>query len=241
MIRKTIIMLSLCCAVLCAFVGYLSYQVTQESEKAVRQGVQMSCGELLESLPQESSRITMTGFSIGKRLALVETEGNKDWEKLCVPFFPPKSQKLGYGYCAVLVCFKDVKSREALDALIENGELDINFWPERQQLDRATYSQLAQSYKNLDLASSPVLYHGFDAAIPFLGESSMYACGGAGAVAIFVAFVTLISGFFRRTKSNELDDVSTEAQPTTNRAGLPVSERRSIFDQGTTARSAFKQ
>lgn len=239
MIRKAIILLSLCCAVLCAFVGYLSYQVTQESEKAVGAGVPKTCHEVLESPLSETSRITLTDFAPGKHIALVNGEHNQ-WDRLCVPFFPRKRQKIGYGYRAVLVCFKDVKTREALDALIENRELDINFWPERQELDRAIHSQLAQKYTNLDLAHSPVLYHGFDAANPVLGESSMYASAAVGSAAIFAAFLAMVSGLFKRTKPTLSED-NIEEQPTTNRAGLPVSEQPSIFDQVTSTRSVLSE
>ena len=232
MIRNAIILLSLCCAVLCAFVGYLSYQVTQESEKAVGAGVPKTCEEMLESPVSETSRITLTDFVPGKHIAFVDNGEDNQWDLLCVPFFPPKLQKIGYGYRAVVVCFKDVKTREALDALIENRELDINFWPERQQLDRAIHSQLAQKYTNLDLARSPVLYYGFDAENPVLGESSMYASAGVGCVALFVALLAMVSGLFKRTKPTLFDDI-VEEQPTTNRAGLPVSERPGIFDQVT--------
>jgi hypothetical protein len=240
MIRKAIILLSLCCAVLCAFVGYLSYNVTQESKKAVGEGVPKTCEQVLKSPLSETSRIKLTDFAPGKHIAQVDNDLDNQWDRLCVPFFPRKHQKVGYGYCAVLVCFKDVKTREALDALIENGELDINFWPERQQLDRAIHSQLAQQYRNLDLAHSPVLYYGFDAANPVLGESSMYASAGAGCVAIFVAFLAMISGLFKRTKPN-LVEADGEEQPTTNRAGLPKSEGPSIFDQVTSTRSVLSE
>lgn len=235
MIRKAIILLSLCCAVLCAFVGYLSFDVTQESKKAVGEGIPKTCEEVLESSLSDTSRISMSNFVPGKYPAHVDDNENQ-WKRLCVPFFPPKRQEIGYGYRAVLISFKGVETREALNALIKNGELDVNFWPERQQLDRVIHSQLAQKYTNLDLAHSPVLHYGFDAANPVLGKSTMFASAGIGSVAIFVAFMAMISGLFTRAKPTKFD-IELEAQPTTNRAGLPLSEETTIFDQVASTRS----
>lgn len=240
MIRKVIILFSLCCVVLCAFVGYLSYDVTQESAKADAVAKPATCDEVLKTPLMQTTRVMLTGFAPGKHLASRDYDGDSQWESLCVPLFPRKHQKIGHGYCAVLVCFKNVPTREALDTLLESGELDVNFWPERQNLERAIHSQLAQKYKNMDLAKSPVLYYGFDVNNPVLGETSLLASAGIGSVALAIAFLAMISGLFLRKKP-EVFDVNEEERPTTNRAGLPDGNAPSIFDQVTSARSVMSE
>lgn len=239
MIRKAVILLSLCCAVLCGITGYMSYQATQKPDETIGETVPMSCEEVLEFRLSKTSLVTLTDFSPGKYLAYVDDDGDDQWNRLCVPFFSPQRRKIGYGYNAVLVCFKDVPTREALESLMENEELNISFWPDRQQLDLAIHSQLAQHYKNLDIAKSPVFYHGFDAANPILGESTMRVSAGLGSVAILVAFLTMIYGLWTRTKSTE--DFESENSPTTNRAGLPMGGETSFLDQiGSTASAVGK-
>ena len=238
MIRKAFILFSLCCAVLCAFVGYLSYQVMLESDKAVGVAVPSTCQAILKSPPATTSHVKLTKFATGKHVAYLDNNGDKQWESLCVPFFPPKPQKVGHAYCAVLVCFKNVPTRAALNALIETGELDVNYWPERQNLERAIHSQLAQKYTNMDITKSPIVYYGFDAGNPLLGEASLYASIGAGSIALFLAFLTLIFGLFLRKKP-AATDLNSLDEPTTNRAGLPEGNTPSIFDQVTSARSAL--
>ncbi len=236
MIRKATILLSLCCAILCAFIGYLSYSSMKESERVDGEAAPMTCEAVLNSPILQNARIKLTEFAPGKHLAHLDNDGDDQWDSLCVPFFPPKHQKIGYGYCAVLVCFKNIPTRERLETVMETGELDINFWLGRQHLDRAIHSQLAQQYTNMDIANSPVLYYGFDGQNPLLGESTLYLSAGAGSVALCVALLALISGIFLRTKPTRVD-VDLEDQPTTNRAGLPVNEHRSVLDQVTPARS----
>lgn len=198
----------------------------------------LTCEELLESPLLQTSRVRLTEFALGKHLASLDNDGDKQWDSLCVPLFPRKRQKIGHAYRAVLVCFKNIPTRDALDAIIEKGELDINFWPERQHLDRAIHSQLAQKYTNMDLAKSPVLFSGFEATNPVLGETTMYTSAGMGLVALFVAFLAMISGLFLRRKSSG-HYIESEKLPTTNRAGLPLNDGPSIFDRVSSARSAL--
>jgi hypothetical protein len=240
MIRKIIILFSLCCVVLCAFVGYLSFQVTQESEKAVGAPTSITCESIFASPLSETSHVTLTEFAPLKHLAMVDKNGDNQWDDVCVPFFPKKQHEIGNNYRAVLVCFKGVPTRNELDVLIDSGELDVNFWPERQKLDVAIHSQLAQKYTTMDLAKSPVFYYGFEATNPVLGEASLYASAGMGLAALLAAFLAMISSLFVRKDSADVENSPAE-QVTTNRAGLPVGESVSILDQIGSTRSVLSE
>lgn len=223
--------------------------MTQELEKAVAEPNPMTCASVLESPPSQTVVATLTDYVPLKHLAYRDDDGDGEWNRLCVPFFPKKLPKIVHNYRAVLVCFNGVGNREALDELIDSGELEVNFWPSRQKLDVAIHSQLAQQYTTMDLANSPVFYHGFKAANPLLGETSLYASAGCGSVALFVALLAMIFGLFTGKNSPDLDVESIDF-PKTNRAGLPSGDDRagppsressSFLDQIATARSALSE
>lgn len=237
MIRKAIILLCFCCVVLCAFIGNLSYQAIQDTQKAVGEAVSMTCEEALQTEFWETSRVKLSDFSNGKYFATVDWNGDDSWESLCVPIFPHRPD-FGYGWRAVLIRFKGVQTREEFEKLVESGSLDVTYWPGRQKLDRVVHSQLAQSYKNLDFANSPVLCYGFEPGNPLLGETSLKLSAGVGVLSVLMAFLAVIVQpikFKRRVKPEQ------ETRPTQKgkRAGPPAEETPSIFDKVTSRRSVM--
>ncbi|MCP4478264.1 MAG: hypothetical protein GY818_09255 [Planctomycetaceae bacterium] len=235
MIRKIVISLSCCCLILCGFVGYLSYAETLNSEKSSGVAVTRTCAEVLDKRPEDMSRVRLTKFVPGKFTAFVDSEQDDKWELVCVPFFPPTAGKVGHGYSAVLVCFKNVHSQEDFKRLIRTGELDTNFWERRQKLDQALHSQLSRDYKNLDIANSTVLHAGFELQNPVLGEATLRGSVALGGFAILAAILALISGVFVRKTPKETYDWNDPAS--LNRAGLPPSAGTSVLDSVSSSRS----
>ena len=235
MIRKIVISLSGCCLILCGFVGYLSYAETLNSEKSSGVAVSLTCADVLERRPEDMSRVRLTKFVPGKFTAFVDREQDGDWELVCVPFFPPTAGKVGHGYSAVLICFKNVHSQADFKRLIKAGELDTNYWERRQELDQALHSQLSRDYKNLDIANSTVLHSGFELQNPVLGETTLKGSIVAGGLAILAAMIALMSGLFVRKTPKETDDWNDPAS--FNRAGLPPSAGTSVLDSVSSSRS----
>ncbi|MDG1512493.1 MAG: hypothetical protein P8L78_17745 [Mariniblastus sp.] len=235
MIRKIVISLSGCCLILCGFVGYLSYAETLNSEKSSGVAVTRTCAEVLDKRPEDMSRVRLTKFVPGKFTAFVDPEQDDNWELACVPFFPPTAGKVGHGYSAVLVCFKNVHSQEDFKRLIRTGELDTNFWERRQKLDQALHSQLSRDYKNLDIANSTVLHAGFELQNPVLGETTLRGSVALGGFAILAAILALISGLFVRKTPKEIYDWNDSAS--LNRAGLPPSAGPTVLDSVSSPRS----
>jgi hypothetical protein len=232
MVNKVIILLCLCCVVLCTFVGYLSKRAIEDSKIGHGPAVSVSCSEVLEERPTETSHLIVTGFIPGKHFASLDFDNDGQWEQLCVPFFPKKQQEIKHSYRAVLICFDKVPNREALRELVASGEIDTNYWPMRQNLDVAIHSQLAQQYRNMDFANSPVFHYGFETSNPVLGEASLKISFFIGYVAIFAAFVALLVGLVMKAWPAKKADLA-ELTPNTNRAGLPGG---SVLDRVTSMR-----
>ena len=223
MIRKFIILICICIAGCCAVVAHLSMNVEKEVEQLVVEGQPMTCKAVLQEKPEVTTRIMLSEYAAGKFKADLDYDGDGQWEDVCLALFPPQNKKITYGYEAVLVKFKDVANQEQLDKLLESGELDTTYWPRRQELDNATHSSLAQSYKNLDFSSSVVLHCGFPAENPLLGEASLKLSKMVGAGALALAFLTLLSFLIKKRGPKNLSEMDFNA-PVTNRAGLPIGK-----------------
>ncbi len=224
MFRRAIIMLSLCFATLCAFVGYLSYQATLKVEEVESVQEMTPCDSFIENPPVETTRVLLGEYRIGKRIASLDFDDDGKWDHICVPFFPNKL-KGKFGYQATLICFDDVPDEAAFRAIATQGKVDASFLPGRK-VNSNLHSQLAMKYKHLDFAHSPLLFYGVNATNPLLGEATMKGSIVAGAIALLVAFLALISGLLKfriSTNRRDLDDEYDDDQPTTNRAGLPVA------------------
>ena len=222
MIRKFIILICICFTACCAVVAHLSMQVEKETEQLVSDGQPYTCETLLADKPKVTTRIKLSEFASGKYKADFDFDSDGQWDDVCVPLFPSQRQKVTYGYQAVLVKFQGVTNQEQLDELLEKGELDTNYWPRRQDLDNATHSSLAQSYKNLDFSQSLVLHCGYDSKNPVLGDASLELSKIAGGISLGIAFLTLLSFLFKKRGPRDLGDIDLDA-PVTNRAGLPIS------------------
>lgn len=222
MIRKFIILICICFTACCAVVAHLSMQVEKEAEQLVDDGQPFTCKALLAEKPKATARIKLSEFGSGKYKADFDYDDDGQWDDVCLALFPAKKQKITYGYQAVLVKCKGVANQEQLDELIATGQLDTTYWPRRQELDNATHSSLAQSYKNLDFSQSVVLHYGYASENPVLGDASLKLSKIAGAISLAIAFLTLLSFLFKKRGPKDLSELELDL-PVINRAGLPNS------------------
>jgi len=221
MARKFIILLSLCCAVLCAIVGFLSQKVDGQADKRESERVVTSCKDFLAGQRIEAARVMLTEFVPGKYLCELDQNLDEQCDEIVAPLFPDNVKRMKYGYKAAIVCFKNVKSKEEFKELVADGKLDADFWPSRQELNPIAYSELAQKYKNLDFENSAVLHYGFESSKPVLGEATLKFSMIAGGVALTIAFLALFSGLFVRKEKEQSLGEFMEQRPNNNRAGLP--------------------
>jgi len=197
-------------------------EVEKEVEQLVGENEQYTCSALLEEQPVKTVGITLSEFVAGPYKAVFDYDSDGEWEDVCLVMFPSEKRTVTYGYNAVLVKFNEVTSQEQLDEVIASGELETNYWPRRQELEPAIHSSLAQSYKNLDFSNSIILHCGYKAENPLLGEASLELSKIAGAIALGIAFLTLLTFLFKKRGPKDLSEVDFDA-PVTNRAGLPIS------------------
>ena len=175
MIRRSLIILSLCSAVLCAFVGFLSHRAIEESKQLQSSSIELSCSELLKTAPENSTGVQLNDYVLGRHVAGIDIDGDQRWDQGAIPLFPKQRQQFKYGYCAVIVCFKGLPDEAAVDQALIDSVVEADFWPNRQELDPDIYSRLATKYRHMDFSNSRVLYLGYEKSESGVGEDQPQA------------------------------------------------------------------
>ena len=222
MLRRALIVLSLCSTLLCVIVGFLSAQAMKESEQVQAEVREFVCADLVEKPPAESVTVQLDQFFRGKRLATIDNDGDQNWERLAIPLFPAAPQTHQYAYRAVILCAQGLPDEVSLDEALDSGELKVQYWPGRQQLERNMHSQLAQAYRNLDLEKSPIVFLGYGQENPVLGAGSYklaWTVGGASVLMMLLAFVW--GPLSKLIQPRQRPEPVAPLAPRKNMAGLP--------------------
>lgn len=202
-----------------------------ESVKVKTSKITKTCKDLLDERPTESTSIEMHDFMVGKRSAKLDLDGDEKFDLVGVPLFSKDLDfKKKYGYYGVILCAKGIETEAQYEALLGGEEevtsLAVDYWPQRQKLETALHSKLAQQYRSLDFAKSPVVLYGFERENPLLGKTtyqfSILAGIGSLAVAALTILISVLMGFLK--KFFQRTPKPTAPKPVANRAGLPASE-----------------
>lgn len=223
MIRRVLIPLCLCCAILCAFIGYVSQKAIEESKNVKSNAEVVQCQALIEDRPVESVGVVIQDFITVDRFAKLDFDNDDQWDEVAIPLFPSQKPKSKATYQAVIVCFRGVSDRAALEKALVGKEVQAEYWASRQKLDDHLKTQLARSFINMDFENSPVVYVGYSTTNPLLGAKSLqlsYLLGGVSLALGALAFVfsVLVSWLNRKPKFRP-----DPPKPKQNLAGLPTA------------------
>ena len=225
--RVIYILLSICGAVVCAFLAFFGYQQNQESHRSLEQAApEYSCSELLDQFPSNTYSFSVTDFQPGKHFIHDDADGDGAWERVIVPVFPKGLKKLGRNYRAVILVISDTPNKDAVFEKMKSPSIEADYWFTSQTLDQYSYNRLAKKYSSLDFERSLVLYSGHEKSPSAFGKFLMFAALGGGLLSIVTlgwqSVSLVIAGI--RSESSRLDDDDDEDQVITNRAGLPTKE-----------------
>ena len=216
------ILLCLCGAVVCAFIAFLGHKQDQNEKTVAVELPAHACEELLETIPKNLSRFTLTEFKPGKHFVHYDDNEDGKWEQVWVPMFPANTKKLEKNYRAVIVSFVDTPNKEALHAKLEGKGIDAEYWFTSQTLDDRSYNGLAEKYSSLDFARSILIYSGYPNTDVSFGTYLFWGGVGGALLSLMVfgwqSFSLVIAGI--QSESNQDDD----DEVIINRAGLPTKE-----------------
>ena len=221
------ILLCLCGAVVCAFLAYVGYKQDQSDQQIAVEFPSHSCEELLNEIPNDLSKFSLTEFQPGKHFVSYDDDENGQWEQVWVPMFPASLKKLNRNYRAVIVSFVDTPDKESLHKKLTSKKIDSEYWFTSQTLDTRSYNRLAAKYSSLDFNRSILIYSGYPDSQISLGTYLFW--GGAGGSILSLLFIgwqsmsLVIAGIRSESEDDEDDDII-------NRAGLPTKENRNEYD-----------
>ena len=229
MSRIITILLCLCFAVMCAFIGFLGF-VEREQASVEPEYQEITCAAALESeTPFESdgADIKLTDFKNGKSFVPHDFDEDGVWEQVLIPFFPDDKDDLGPTYNAVVVCFGNVKNKEELQQVVAQSEIPAKYWTSLQEFSDYDYSALAQKYPSMNFKKCVQLHSGFPNQTE-LGGVMFYGAG------LGIVFSLLIAGwqsssmlFGRETPENAQDNDPDEVpvELISNKFGLPTDDQ----------------
>lgn len=232
---------------MCAFVGFLSHRAIEESKKVNNNSVELACHDFLDEAPNVTTEVVLSEFFVGKRKTTIDLDGDGKWDLVGMPLFPTKKQDTKYGYKALVLCCKGIPDEEAYEAAFGDEEIDkllIDYWPQRQELDRYVHSGLAQEYLNLDFSKSQVAFYGYERTNPVFGESTMRLSILVGGISVFIAIATFlisIAASFLKRFFKKKPQQPAPARPPSNRAGLPSSPANEAATGGVLDRVRSKR
>jgi hypothetical protein len=225
MIRRILIPLSLCCAVLCAFVGFLSTQAIDEAERIATQSLEFSCEAMIRKPPKESTGVILSDYIGLDLFATVDIDDDDRWEEIAIPLFSKSVTESKHAYCAVIAVFNNVPDDVTLREVLSQPQLHADYWPAKK-LPVYLHSQLAVKFRNMDFTKSPVVMIGYPKSNPLLGEASLQLSKTVGIVALGIAGLTflfsMVLKLFKLIKIKPKPQLSKPG-PTRNRAGLPTN------------------
>lgn len=222
MIGRLIFPLCLCCAVLCAFVGYLSKRSIKEAKQILTEVVEVDCGSLIENRPKKSAGVLLSDYVFVDRVASIDIDGDGKWDEVAVPLFSKDVFKSKARYKSVIACFRGVPDMETLNERLAANKIKVNYRVRNQSLDSGLHSTLAKKFKNMDFENSPVVTVGYGASHPVLGKESLKLSYRLGAIAIVVGVLSLVFNVLAGLLSN----AKLPQRPQPPRRKIPAMKRK---------------
>lgn len=223
--RLIISLLCICGLVVCAFVAYLAYKQQNEIRLVEQAPPPITCEELLEKVPTGLQGLTLTEFRSGKHFVTDDADDNGEWERVMVPVFPSNLESLGTNYRAIILCIADAPDKSTLSSKLKSDEIVAEYWFAAQELDKASYSRLAENYKSMDFNQSIILYSGYPKS-EVANSVLLWGSLGGGLLSLLVlgwqSMSLILAGIKNESRRKQEADPESDDSQSGNRAGLPT-------------------
>ena len=223
MVRVLPILLAVCTGVISALIGAVGLRALAEYEKLSVEPMEMTLEQFASDQPEDKFRFHLTDLQHGASVYPEPAVDDGQWEQVYVCLFPKNLKRLGKNYASVIVKFEGVKGSEDLAKLLDDGELDVFYWPQKQSMPDGVRNRMATKYRGMLFEHRLHCETGGQPPSPDFGNSCIYA-GTAGVSLSFigiVGFYLLRMLFSRRGRSKDWHEEETEQYA--NKAGLPSS------------------
>ncbi len=222
MVRYLPILLGTCVAIVSGLIGAVGVRALAHHEKVSAQPVVMTFDEFVTSRPKDTYHFKLTDIRHGASVYPESTRDDGKWEKVYVCLFSNQTTRLRKNYISVIIELDGVEGPEELATLLDKGELDVYYWPNKQGLPRDVYNRMALKYRGMHFNRCLHCESGGPKPSPDFGNSCIYVgIGGVGisVVSVIIFYLVKLIGVLLFRKRDPWYD--EEDDQFNNRAGLP--------------------
>ncbi|QEG20895.1 hypothetical protein [Mariniblastus fucicola] len=223
MVRYLPILLGACVAIVSGLIGAVGVRALAHYEKVSAPAVEMTFDEFARKRLADTSHYKLTNIRHGASVYPEPTRKDGEWEKVYVCLFSNETTRLGKNYISIIAEIDGVSGTEELAKLLQAGELEIYYWPNKQGLPQGVYNRMAQKYRGMDFDRCLHCESGGPPPSPDFGNSCIYVGIGGVTLSIVcvIAFylIKLIGSMIFRERDPWYDD--EEDHQISNKAGLP--------------------
>jgi len=135
------------------------------------------------------------------------------WENVYVCLFPQSMKRLGGSYTSIIVKVEGVKGSAELTEMLEDGSLEVYYWPEKQNLPADLYHRMAKGFLGMQFQDCLHCEAGAPTPSPDFGNSCIFM-GIAGVSLSFLGVLGFYVFRWMRSMSskNSFDDELEEME-----------------------------
>jgi len=191
MVRILPILLAACVAIISGLIGAVGLRALSEYERLSVEPLQMTLEEFSKDQPEDAFRFRLTELQHGASVYPHPAVEDGQWKEVFVCLFSKNMKRLGQNYTSVIVKFDGVKGAEELGKLLEDGELEVFYWPEKQKMPDSVYNRMAKKYRGMLFDQCLHCETGGAPPSPDFGNSCIYL----GTAGVSLSFLGLL-GFY---------------------------------------------
>ena len=223
MVRYLPILLAGCVAIISGLIGAVGLRALGEYEKLSVEPMEMTLVEFASDQPDDKFRFRLTDLQHGASVYPEPAADDGEWQQVYVCLFPKNLKRLPKNYASVIVKFDGVKGKDELAKLLEDGELDVFYWPQKQKLPESVYNRMAKKYRGMLFDQCLHCETGGQPPSPDFGNSCIYA-GTAGVSLSFIGIIAFyLFRMLRSRRGKSMDWNDDKPEQFANKAGLPSS------------------
>ena len=191
MLRCLPVLLAACVAIISGLIGAVGLRALAEYETLSVEPHPMTLEQFASDRPEDKYRFHLTDLQHGASVYPEPVRDDGSWETVYVCLFPKRMKRLGVNYASVIVKFDGVKGSEQLGELLNDGELNVFYWPEKQTLPDDVYNRMAKKYRGMLFEQCIHCETGGEPPSQDFGNSCIYA----GTAGVSLSFIGLV-GFY---------------------------------------------
>jgi len=213
MTRILPILIGLCFAIISGLIAAAGVFALADYEKVAADPLEMTFAEFFDQRPEDVFRYQLTDVQHAAKIFPEPALEDGQWENVYVCLFPQSMKRLGGSYTSIIVKVEGVKGSAELTEMLEDGSLEVYYWPEKQNLPADLYHRMAKGFLGMQFQDCLHCEAGAPTPSPDFGNSCIFM-GIAGVSLSFLGVLGFYVFRWMRSMSskNSFDDELEEME-----------------------------